>query len=328
MCWTDLVWHCFQSLLFSLRKYERESPHIVTIRNCCALASQAVHRVIDFPKGPLFSLKHSQEDALEHMFSGIKSAYRGTPTFKDLLVSTQLAHNRQRQQQKQKIDDGLEQWGGLDNGQVNHLAGVAYHAATTFFATTLPNTRPADLQVKFQNWFEASGKTQLFRGGPSSHQDKNEMEGEEGEKQEDEEELAEGNNSDSGSECAGSEVEGEGQIHEDPEDKEVADVLTHAEVHMAAAAEISNLQNAEKAENAVDHFESSRSDQHRQHARDCSEPPRQLGLRPEKTLAGILAGAGLLSYKPGAVDTEEHAVERGWKLAPKLVDFMVEARAW
>jgi len=43
-------------------------------------------------QGELFSLKHAQEDQLEHYFASLKRPYQGTPTFKDLVVAAQVHH--------------------------------------------------------------------------------------------------------------------------------------------------------------------------------------------------------------------------------------------
>jgi hypothetical protein len=47
-------------------------------------------------QGELFSLKHAQEDQLEHYFASLKRPYQGTPTFKDLVVAAQVHHTRQK----------------------------------------------------------------------------------------------------------------------------------------------------------------------------------------------------------------------------------------
>lgn len=311
-----------------VRTYDCACPALVTLRNVCLLASQAAHRVMHWVQGELFSLKHAQEDQLEHYFASLKRPYQGTPTFKDLVVAAQVHHTRQ----KNKVANAanlqqhtkLQHWGGLPRSDVVELSNRSLDTACQFVSALMVQVPASQLQADLVEWWQRDGEQLLFRSNPEE---------ENGEK-------------DASAEfVVGDESDGDSEEDSDPvvnldEDDAASAAVEHAEVHMAAAREIDDLNqklqdtakvNLEERFGMVTH--DLQESQILPDPCEGNDPNDRIILRPDRTLGGLLQSADVASESDGRLqehgrhgDGELAAVDRGWKLMPIIMKFMVQAR--
>ena len=305
-----------------VRKYDCACPALVTLRNVCLLASQAAHRVMHWVQGELFTLKHAQEDQLEHYFASLKRPYQGTPTFKDLVVAAQVHHTRQ----KNKVANAanvqqhgkLQHWGGLPRSDVVELSNGALDTACQFVSALMVQVPASQLQADLVEWWQRDGEQLLFRSDPEE---------ENGEKDASAEFVVD------------DESDGDSEEDSDPavnldEDDAVSAAVEHAEVHMAAAREIDDLNQKLRDTakvNLEERFGMVADDLQETHMlHDPCEGNDRIILRPERTLGGLLRSADVASESDGRLqehsDGELAAVDRGWKLMPIIMKFMVQAR--
>lgn len=281
----------------------------------------------------MFSLKHCQEDSLEHIFGKLKEPYRGTPTLKDLVVSGQLHHVRQRAnlaQSSAKPAVGVQSWDGLPRAQMLTLANQALDGACQFLSASLVKVPPSDLKAHLQDWWREEGEELLFR----THHD-----------EADEADTADiggiGEDDDSDEE----EVDGDPSQPPLDEDEQVKSVVEHAEQHLEAAREIKQL-TADLGAGAagaagVQTSLLSRFDSvaERSQVQDMMQPvPKEpqerqedsagkFILRPGKTLVGIIEKAKLAPDIEGTLeeDSESMSWSRCQRLVPLMVQFMNQA---
>lgn len=278
----------------------------------------------------MFSLKHCQEDSLEHMFSSLKEPYRGTPTLKDLVVSGQLHHVRQRaklMQSSAKPAAGVQSWDGLPRAHMVTLANQALDGACQFVSASLVKVRPSDLKAHLQDWWREEGEELLFR---THHNEADtalvsEESGIDG--------IGEDHDSDEEEVDA---VDGVPSQRLVEEDEQVKSVVEHAEQHIEAARHIKQL-TADLGEgvqtNLLSRFESmaepSELGDMLQHVpkEPQEESAQKFMLRPGKTLVGLIEKAGLAPDIDGTIeeDSESTSWSRCQRLVPLMVHFMNQA---
>lgn len=292
-----------------------------------------------WPEDLMFSLKHCQEDSLEHMFSRLKEPYRGTPTLKDLVVSGQLHHVRQRAklaQSSAKPAVGVQSWDGLPRAQMLTLANQALDGACQFVSASLVKVPPSDLKAHLQDWWREEGEELLFR----THHDEADTADVGG--------IGEDDRDDDSDE---EEVDGDPSQPPVDEDEQVKSVVEHAEQHLEASREIKQLTADLGAAGAgaagvqtslLSRFDSVAEPSELERLEDTEdmmqpvpkEPrerqedsARKFMLRPGKTLVGLIEKAKLAPDIEGTLeeDSESMSWSRCQRLVPLMVHFMNQA---
>ena len=270
------------------------------------------------------------------MFSRLKEPYRGTPTLKDLVVSGQLHHVRQRSKLRgssAKPAVGVQSWDGLPRAHMLTLANQALDGACQFVSASLVQVPPSDLKAQLQDWWREEGEVLLFRTH-HCEEDTAVVSDETG--------LGEIGEDDRDDDSDEEEVDGADGAPSQPlvdEDEQVKSVVEHAEQHIEAAQEIKQLTaDLGEAEEGVQTSLLSRFNSvaeplelegMMQHMpkEPQEDSAQKFVLRPGKTLVGLIEKAGLAPDIDGTVqkDSESMCWSRCQRLVPLMVEFMNQA---
>ena len=279
--------------------YERSLMNLLTLRHALSLAGHAVQRVLDWPAGLEWSPERSTEKAAESHFGQIKSPWQGTPTVKDLMVSSHHVHAKQSRQSPCVKD--ARTWQPMPAAGVQGLVKEVFDSPCQFLSALHTATTAFTVAEQLREWYRADGErllhpkdyNQLLLGGDPDE----------------DEDLSDAEDAQPGAATC-------------VDDEEAERLLGNAQVQKRLQAEIAEVMKSTAAPAAAEDAGSTQKP-------TATESPRHKKAKgPPKTLPEILAQAGLSKAdigQPG--ETDDHMLDRLERLLPAIQDCVCSLRA-
>ena len=151
--------------------------HGTTVRNVAHYMAGAMLACLTdlVPDGSIFA-----EKVCEHHFSKVKQPWRGTPSLRECIYSTQSVHVENSRKVLPKMSDQTKpKMPGLDPSEASRLFLEAYNSAALFQSWIQHDQRPQDVKENFELWWHKTGsafltQTQQFVDGQACEADDDE----------------------------------------------------------------------------------------------------------------------------------------------------------